>query len=345
MSKIINLHNSINKYFSNFENKYLENIILDKNYNIIFDHNINFNGYFVNGLIYNKNNEITIKINPYSTESILFILMHEITHAINKNKLKELVINYLIQELELIENDYIVSDELICDIAGVLLGNTKFLNYLYYNSNYNININNNYNNFINNFLITWEYCYKNKDIILNKIEYSISNKLIPYTEHEINNFKNSNKIIIGNSYSKIKEFVDDSYKKSNNNKLYIGKVDNNTAAKLIKQLNVNLFNYNVCLKNNAIKHILRKYSNNKEILRGQIPISKNDFYLIPKIILQYDKIEKVGVTKQNKLALKISKTINTHQYNLIVYISDKSKSIEIQTMYIIKKKKISSLCV
>ena len=161
MSKIINLHNSINKYFSDFETKYLENIILDKNYNIVFDHTINFNGYFVNGLIYNKNNEITIKINPYSNESILFILMHEITHAIDKNKLKELVINYLIQELELIEDDYIVSDELICDIAGVLLGNTKFLNYLYYNSNYNIVINNNYDRFINDFLINWEYCYKN----------------------------------------------------------------------------------------------------------------------------------------------------------------------------------------
>ena len=101
MSKIINLHNSINKYFSNIlETKYIENIILDKNYNIIFDHNININGYFVNGLIYNKNNEITIKINPYSNESILFITIHEITHAIDKNKLKELVINYLIQELE-----------------------------------------------------------------------------------------------------------------------------------------------------------------------------------------------------------------------------------------------------
>ena len=178
MSKIINLHNSINKYFSNIlETKYLENIILDKDYNVIFDHTINFNGYFVNGLIYNKNNEITIKINPYSTESILFITIHEITHAIDKNKLKELVIDYLIQELELIEDDYIVSDELICDIAGVLLGNTKFLNYLYNNSNYNININNNYDKFINNFLINWEYCYRNN--IINKYEninYSISLK-------------------------------------------------------------------------------------------------------------------------------------------------------------------------
>ena len=168
MSKTINLHNSINKYFNDFETKYLENIILDKNYNILFDHTINFNGYFVNGLIYNKNNEITIKINPYSNESILFITIHEITHVLDKNKLKQLVINYLIQELELIEDDYIISDELICDIAGILLGNTKFLNYLYNNSNYTIDINNNHDRFIKNFLISWEYCYRNN--IINKYE-------------------------------------------------------------------------------------------------------------------------------------------------------------------------------
>ena len=176
---VVNLHNSINKYFSYLlETKYLENIVLYKNYNIIFDHTINFNGYFVNGLIYNKNNKITIKINPYSTESILFILIHELTHVLNKNKLKELVINYLIQELDLIKDNYIISDELICDIAGVLLGNTKFLNYLYYNNTYNIDINNNYDRFINTFRIIWEYCYKNKDIILNRIEYSINTNFI-----------------------------------------------------------------------------------------------------------------------------------------------------------------------
>ena len=77
--------------------------------------------------------------------------------------------------------------------------------------------------------------------------------------------------------------------------------------------------------------------------KGNYSMGIKEQLVFPEI--DYDKIEKVGVTKQNKLALKISKTINTHQYNLIVYISDKSKSIEIQTMYIIKKKKISSLCV
>ena len=100
MSKIINLHNSINKYFSNFETKYLENVILDKNYNVIFDHTINFNGYFVNGLIYSYDNEITIKINPDSKENILFILIHELTHLLDLKYLKELFIDYITNELE-----------------------------------------------------------------------------------------------------------------------------------------------------------------------------------------------------------------------------------------------------
>ena len=172
MPEIINLYNSINKYFSNLlETKYLENIILDKNYNIIFDHTINFNGYFVNGLIYNKKDKITIKINPYSTKSILFILIHELTHVIDKNKLKDLVINYIINELELLEDNYMVSDELICDIAGLLLGNTKFLDYLYNNGNYNINNINNYNIFINKFRIIWEYCYKNNILSITEETY------------------------------------------------------------------------------------------------------------------------------------------------------------------------------
>ena len=42
--------------------------------NIIFDNSINFNGYFVNGLISSYDNEIIIKINPDSKENILFIL-------------------------------------------------------------------------------------------------------------------------------------------------------------------------------------------------------------------------------------------------------------------------------
>ena len=56
---------------------------MNKTINIIFDNYINFNGYFVNGLTYSYDNEITIKINPDSKENILFILIHELTRDLN----------------------------------------------------------------------------------------------------------------------------------------------------------------------------------------------------------------------------------------------------------------------
>ena len=316
MSKIINLHNSINKYFSDFETKYLENIILDKDYNIIFDHTINFNGYFVNGLIYNKNNEITIKINPYSNESILFILMHEITHAIDKNKLKKLVINYLIQELDLIEDDYIVSDELICDIAGVLLGNTKFLNYLYNNSNYNMDNNNNYDKFINNFLINWEYCYRNNLLSLtDEIYYEMASdsKYGSYwvIEDSKDIFKNENRkninkvafnyILNGNNhFNNIKDIIDNqhiSFVKLSAKEFTMGtnsrKLKHNdyyNKMRILPSLN-DLINNAEIKFHSPLKHYNKTFSKGFNNYQGKVKIDNYIYRYIIRIgIAKYDYI-------------------------------------------------------
>lgn len=94
---------------------------MNKTINIIFDNYINFNGYFVNGLIYSYDNEITIKINPDSKENILFILIHELTHLLDLKYLKKLFINYISNELEVNAINTQISYELICDIAVYFL--------------------------------------------------------------------------------------------------------------------------------------------------------------------------------------------------------------------------------
>ena len=284
--------------------------------NIIFDNSINFNGYFANSLVYSFNNEITIKINPDSKENILFLIIHELTHLLDLKYLKELFINYIINELEVNAIDNQISDELICDIAGHLISN-------------NIN-----NSFTNLFINLWKLLLYKRNFI-NKciLEYSICyNKLIPYTNHEIKNFKLSKKIIIAKSTKDIKEYIDTSLNTFNNTKLYLGKIPNKFSRKLQKLLGINIYNYNVVLKNNSIRHILKKHSTSNEILRGQIPVSKNDFLLIPKMILTSDSIIHSGYTAQNKIVLKITKKTN-YNYHIILYISDKSKSLEIQTLY------------
>ena len=124
--------------------------------NITFDNSINFNGYFVNGLIYSYDNEITIKINLDSKESTLFILIHELTHLLDLKYLKELFMNYITNELEVNVIDNQISDELICDIAVLLFSNNIIIT----------------NNFITNFKSLWKYLILNNKIILtNEVKY------------------------------------------------------------------------------------------------------------------------------------------------------------------------------
>lgn len=145
-SKIDNLRKSANQYFNNsVETQNLvntiEKVIGDKNYNVVFDNSIkNKNGQSVNAQITtNKNGEIEIKINPNSQRAGEFLLTHEITHAIETDSMKNLILDYASkntefnQALESLKQIYgtdDVSSEVIADISGQLLGNQEFINSL-----------------------------------------------------------------------------------------------------------------------------------------------------------------------------------------------------------------------
>ena len=145
-SKIDNLRKSANQYFNNsVETQNLvntiEKVISDKNYNVVFDNSIkNKNGQSVNAQITtNKNGEIEIKINPNSQRAGEFLLTHEITHAIETDSMKNLILDYASkntefnQALESLKQTYGVDDvssEVVADISGQLLGNQEFINSL-----------------------------------------------------------------------------------------------------------------------------------------------------------------------------------------------------------------------
>ena len=84
---------------------------------------------YINGLIEN-NNKVTVTINNITTEPLLFVLIHEITHTFKLNELKVLIIEYLKKTLKIKTNidENELSDELICDIAGILLNDELLIN-------------------------------------------------------------------------------------------------------------------------------------------------------------------------------------------------------------------------
>lgn len=145
-TKIDNLRKSANKYFNNsVETQNLvntiEKVISDKNYNVVFDNTIkNKNGQSVNAQITTNNSgEVEIKINPNSNKAGEFLLTHEITHAIETDSMKKLIVDYASkntefnQALESLKQTYgtdDVSSEVVADISGQLFGNQEFINSL-----------------------------------------------------------------------------------------------------------------------------------------------------------------------------------------------------------------------
>lgn len=163
-----------------------------------------------------------------------------------------------------------------------------------------------------------------------------NDNLIPYNNHEIENYKDG-KVKIAKDNRDVQNFIENSKLLPSNAKLYFGKISNILADKIKKTAGINLENYNISLKADSIKHILKGHSNQNEVLRGQIPVIDSDFNLIPSIISNYDTVEQSGTTKDNKPVLTFTKQIGD-KYYLVNYVSDKNHNLEVQTMWKQQKK-------
>ena len=164
--------------------------------------------------------------------------------------------------------------------------------------------------------------------------------IINYSKHEINNFKNG-KVKIAKNAKDVYRFIEISQKYPSNAKLYFGKIGINAANRIKEILGINVINYNISLKSDSINHIIKKHSGDREYLRGQIPVTKEDFNLIPEIIFAFDSIKISNNTKDDKPVLTFIKEIGNIYY-LVENISDKSHCLEVLTMWKIKVRKKNS---
>lgn len=114
----------------------ISKFIYDRNYNITFDPKItNEKGKPVNALINGDN----IVINPNAKNAVEFLVMHEVTHSIETEKMKKLVLDYskhnpefrtALKNLQKTYDTNDVSSEVLADISGQLFGNQEFINNL-----------------------------------------------------------------------------------------------------------------------------------------------------------------------------------------------------------------------
>lgn len=115
--------------------------------------------------------------------------------------------------------------------------------------------------------------------------------------------------------------------------LSLGVLSEMEAQKLKEITGLDLENYERILDNFAVKHALNKHGHaGVEKLRGQIPITKNDFELIPKVVENPDKIEIGEKNRRGADLIKYTKNIEEK----VIYVEEirkGRKQLALQTLY------------
>ena len=170
------------------------------------------------------------------------------------------------------------------------------------------------------------------------VKYELKN----YSEHQVNNWSNSKKIVIYQNDAQLSDFIDNAIKGNNlNQKMYFGIIGEDLSSRIKKDTSVDVKNYNVVLKASEVRKILL-YSHGdiqKESMRGQRIVTKEDLMLIPLIITEPEYIRDAGVTDDNKPAISFEKTVKG-KTTVITYVSDKHMDLSVQTMYAGKEKSL-----
>ena len=138
-AKIDNLRRDASKYFNNSEKAHnymqmLEKIIEDKNIDIRFNADLKTpDGKIANGSYSNG----VITINPNSTRTGEFIAIHELTHAIGTDSMKNIIETYkksnpefntAVEKLLQNYNSTEITEEALSDVSAQLFGNQEFIN-------------------------------------------------------------------------------------------------------------------------------------------------------------------------------------------------------------------------
>ena len=192
-AKIDNLRRDASKYFNNSEKAHnymqmLEKIIEDKNIDIRFNADLKTpDGKIANGSYSNG----VITINPNSTRTGEFIAIHELTHAIGTDSMKNIIETYrksnpefntAVEKLLQNYNSTEITEEALSDVSAQLFGNQEFINNV---AQTNPNIfqkiyseikylwhqfrgYKNQNQFIEDLYYKWTQAYKNQNKSLNQ---------------------------------------------------------------------------------------------------------------------------------------------------------------------------------
>lgn len=120
-----------------------------------------------------------------------------------------------------------------------------------------------------------------------------------------------------------------------------GKFGNGDAQSISGVVGFNIIDAIRLIKPFGIDHILSAHGKDKEYERGQIPVSDQDFDLVPTIIHEYDSYVRAANNKRGEPGIYFTKTIGEIEYTACMTFTQKrdrstggiKKKLTLSTMY------------
>ena len=170
-------------------------------------------------------------------------------------------------------------------------------------------------------------------------KYSLPDSIGVYSAEERQRIKAKKENIIARSYEDVLEFFEYSISDKSNagRTMFIGKIANKTADKILKETGLNAFDKSIAINSHDLRHMMKEHGDvDSEEMRNQEAISTENFEYVIETIANPDEVTTVKDEKSGVISLIFKKEI-TGKTTAITIFSEKRKTLTLKTAWIIKK--------
>ena len=158
-----------------------------------------------------------------------------------------------------------------------------------------------------------------------------------YTAEESSSIQRDAKNEIAKSYDDVKRFISDSTSENIQKRLFVGKIDKETAKNILAQTDVYTYGKSIVLTSDDIRHIFDRHGSAfSEGQRGQIAITADNFDSVLRTIMKPDTV-KPEVDKSGAISLVFKKEINGN-VTAVTVVSEKKKALSLKSAWITVQK-------
>lgn len=160
--------------------------------------------------------------------------------------------------------------------------------------------------------------------------------LSAYSDAEITSIERNADFSVARSYEDVRDFIDNVEKFDRDKSLFLGKIGDKNAAKILTETGVDVKGKSIVLNSSNLRHIFNNHGNAaSEALSGQIAVTKNNIESVIETLVEPDSVERSD--ENGKVGIMFKKNING-RVMAITILSEKKKALTLKSAWIIKNK-------